>query len=997
MKKIFFLILLLSQLVLSQNSVESLKRNALVHIQNERYGEAIDLLNKYISANGRNAEGYNLRGLCFEQREQYKNSVYDFRKAVKLEPQNNEYQSNLGRVSKIWYKILFDKIEGHKREIAIDPSDPFNYLEIGKCYRWMENWQKAEVWYDKYLARDDDASPDEIIRYSIILAKTGSIRKGEKILKKFTDRYPDDWRLLSRYGYFVMWLGKYNLAGKSFEKALEFKPYFKEALDGLDLAKKEGYLTQYQYSMDRVNRKEYPIDRYYRLTKRYPEKHKYRFSLMHELINKNRLQEASEQVSYFRDKYYEDMELQSKVDVYSDKIDSLKQMKIDENLAEYKNDSTSVENVIELADSYVASYYFDDGIKILKKYLDEHGEETPNEVRFKYAKYSAWNYDWEPALNQLDYLIESNPDNSEYKLLRGQISVWIVQDLDLAEEYLNFALEKDKNNIQALVGLVQLHGWRKEFEESNKYLELARNIDPNSKDLKVAENNLNLHISAAKEREIFQIRADAQQLAIDGDYEAALSKYDEYLENVEVPTKTEKLEYADINVALGNYETAQSIYDEILLEEDDPDVRNLRAKVFLWKKEYDNAIEDFKFVLANDSTNQTSRLLFANALANSDRYDEAEREIEYFESEFEDSTELNFIEEDPFKTKLFIADTYVAIEDYSDAEDIYEELLDSTETEENKELINKRLSWIPEYGFSKAFNSGMRFVLPNQIGINPYNIFYRDNQEFNYFVLGLSTDINMSQYWGIGGSFARHFLNSGYYIISLNEKILTEFKGRLNIYPHKYFTASFNYGNSTSEGEEKRELYGVNLSYKNKVLTQVSFNRSDARFVLYSPYLLHTYLESDVYRFHFSLLKSEKFYLTFDYKYIELSDNNKGNDLQFRVGKSYIENGYLGYEYFYNNYGREDELYYSPKDYESHSIWAKSLVYQKDKVDIDLWGKVGYAPKIDYIISEIKGELSYNPYENLIISGELRLGRSFRYDSKYDYISTYVSVYWSVY
>ncbi|MDZ7763108.1 MAG: hypothetical protein U5K00_01590 [Melioribacteraceae bacterium] len=43
--------------------------------------------------------------------------------------------------------------------------------------------------------RDDDASPDEIIRYTEILSHTGSIRKGEIILEEFVSRYPEDWRL----------------------------------------------------------------------------------------------------------------------------------------------------------------------------------------------------------------------------------------------------------------------------------------------------------------------------------------------------------------------------------------------------------------------------------------------------------------------------------------------------------------------------------------------------------------------------------------------------------------------------------------------------------------------------------------------------------------------------------------------------------------------------------------------------------------------------------
>ncbi len=58
------------------------------------------------------------------------------------------------------------------------------------------------------------------------------------------DRYPTDWRLWSRYGYFSLWLAKYTQAKKAFENALGFKPYFKEAQDGLDIVTRKAYVNQ---------------------------------------------------------------------------------------------------------------------------------------------------------------------------------------------------------------------------------------------------------------------------------------------------------------------------------------------------------------------------------------------------------------------------------------------------------------------------------------------------------------------------------------------------------------------------------------------------------------------------------------------------------------------------------------------------------------------------------------------------------------------------------
>ena len=86
----------------AQREMEALKRSAITHMRGGRYGEAIDLLNKYISSNAQVAEGYNLRGLCHEKRKIYQFAVLDFRRAIKIEPKNREFRINLSRVIEIW-------------------------------------------------------------------------------------------------------------------------------------------------------------------------------------------------------------------------------------------------------------------------------------------------------------------------------------------------------------------------------------------------------------------------------------------------------------------------------------------------------------------------------------------------------------------------------------------------------------------------------------------------------------------------------------------------------------------------------------------------------------------------------------------------------------------------------------------------------------------------------------------------------------------------------
>ncbi len=295
--------------VKAQSTVDAMKMEAQREMNVGRYGEAIDLLNKYIAAHPQQPEGYNLRGLCYEKRQQFELSVYDYRSARKLAPNNKEINANLSRATNTWYTLLYNNIEGYRREIAINPKNPDNYLEIGKAYKNLGEWAVAEQWYDKYLTMTH-ASSDEIIRYSEILAKTNHIAKGWPILKRYTEEYPNDQRLWSRYGYFSLWLGKNKIAIEAFENSLALKPYFKEAMDGLDQARGKGYVytindtsvyKRYNYGLPQVQPAYvYPIDRYYKMLKRNPADNDTRLTLIKALYKANRFEEAAQQLKILK-------------------------------------------------------------------------------------------------------------------------------------------------------------------------------------------------------------------------------------------------------------------------------------------------------------------------------------------------------------------------------------------------------------------------------------------------------------------------------------------------------------------------------------------------------------------------------------------------------------------------------------------------------------------------------------------------------------------------
>lgn len=946
MKKSFYIILIfffLSQIVFTQQKTESLKRQALVHMQAGRYGEAIDQLHKYIAANPQESEGYNLRGLCYEKREEYRYAVLDFRRAVRLTPDNAEYKKNLDRVLSIWHNLLYEKIEGHKREIAINPNNPVNYLEIGKSYRWLEEWPLAEQWYDEYLIRDDNAVPDEIIRYTEILSKTGSIEKGEKILKKYVERHPDDWRLWSRYGYFTMWLGNYANAQNAFETSLGIKPFFKEAQDGLDLAKNEGYLArQTPRSFERV----YPIDRYYKVIEKTPEDAETRFKLVEELVEAKRYEEAFQQLtilSYTQADNQKYIELNERV---ASTRDSLYESSIQMYSAKVKDSPENKEIVNTLADAYGRLYAFEDAIEILDEYLEGKSENQDHDIRFKLAQYSAWNYEWEKGIDQMNILLAAEPDNIDYLLLRGQISAWTVLNLDDGENMLLRVLQERPRELNAVLALATINAWQKEFDEAKKYVDLAKEIAPNNPDVEEAESNYLLHLSAYEELKLFELKAEASELAANNECDLALEKYKEYFDKITGPNRDELKQYASISMCAEEYDEAIMVFNQLLQDEYEFDLDFQRARAYMWNGDTTKSLEEFQR-LANEQP-------------------------------------------DDFFVNLYLGDSYFNNGQYSEASDVFHELLDVTEEEEKIEMVNQRINWLPPMGLE----AGIEFLKPNYVGLSPQLLYFSDNQNLSLHTYGSRIDFGFATFLTLGGSFLRTGLNNG----SQTEN-LTKMVGSLGIRFSEIVSMEAGYGIFKTSGENNKDIYYLTGYYviPEKWNISIGYEHTDTRLVLYSPNLINNSLNLDAYRIGAEYIHKNSFKIIGRYNYYSITDDNLGNDFMFRFGKRFLDDGYIGYEYYFIDYAFSSRRYYSPQDVDSHSIWGDWELEKKEKLKINLGGKLGYYPKFDYILNELYGQIQYIPFQYFTINGRLSFGSSYRYDSSYNSFSGSLSVYWNIF
>jgi len=959
---ILFLILL-SQISFPQQQrveVELYKNTALLHMKAGRYGEAIDQLNKYITAMPQESEGYNLRATCFEKRQQYEYGRLDYRRAIAIETRDAtkraEYERNLQRLLDIWYPILYRKIEGHLREIAIDPNKPFNYLEIGKTYKLMEIWDKAEQWYDEYLSRDDNASPDEIIRYTEVLAKTGSIVKGERILKKFTDRYPGDWRLWSRYGYFTMWLGKYQIAIKAFESALGFKPFFKEAQDGLDLATNKSYVT---LESPRAFEKEYTIDRYYRILRRTPNDFETRYKLVDELIKAERYEEAYQQLQFIGVTRPDDEQYKEKLTFVADTRAKTYKEKLDNAKLVLSTNPTDKEAIKTVAEYYEYLAEYDSAMVMLDKYFEQNPDEKDAALRFKWAKISAWSREFDKAIDITDQLLKDSPNNLDYQLFRAQTSVWINRDIDLAKQYLTNVLKARTDNIQALVTMGSVKLIEKDFDGAQQEADKAKNVDPTNDDVTKLQSNIDWQKMRFEEEKLYAILEQGRQKVVDGDCAGALPFYEDFLSKAEKNNQFLK-EYGDILFCAKDYTKALDTYNQVLATGPNYEAQLQRAKLFFTMNDTVKAIHEFKDLVRQDSSD--------------------------------------------FDANISLADSYAKFGEPDSARIVYNNLLDWQDIDSTQIAdIKQKKGWLPITGLASIFAT-----FPNFVGLNPSASYYADNAGFRLFGGGARLELGVTRFLSLGISFYRTSMRAN--ARSLNQDVIsrydftgyqlfTTFKGFILFRFSDNLSLGVGLGISNAQSKfirddndisfrfEKRDTIGVSLTYQN----------SDAALILNSPYLLDNRLYAALYKFTAFYRNREGLKISGYFQYIGVSDGNAGNDFNIRLGKYFWPNIAVGYEYAYSNYKIKSDYYYSPTNFESHCFWLDNDIDKKDDLRVSIGGKIGLVPQSTLTALEGHIEVEYKPFQKLSISGRIGIGSTSRDNSSYRYFSGQLSAFWNIF
>jgi tetratricopeptide (TPR) repeat protein len=961
----FFLTLSVTISIRAQRDVEIIKTEALNEMNSGRYGEAIELLNRYISALPQDPNGYLWRGECYQYRKQYDLATFDFRSASRLDPHDKVIAEHLNTATNSWYSLLYNQIEGYKREIAINPNDVDSYLQIGKAYKDLGDWEEAEIWYDKYLAREH-ASPDEIIRYTEILAKNNHVAKGWPILKKYTEEYPNDQRLWSRYGYFSLWLGKRKIAIDAFQNALALKPYFQEAWDGLDQARGNGYIytisnstRHYNYGISKqTNQFVYPIDNYYAILRRHPEDNSARLSLIKDLYNAKRYEEAYQQSQIllkaindstiaFKDTagfqgLYADIQ-QSREDFYYQQIAKYK--------IEVIADSTNKDAVIKLAQYYSNVQNYDSSMVLYDNYLRVKPGDP--EITFLYAKAAANNQEFNKARYKMDTLLIKYPNNLDYQLFDAQLFVWSAhgwkeEELKKANDELHNVISSRPKDVVALLTLSSLNiFYSHNFDDAELYLDSAKTISPDDPTIPRLESDLAIQKSIEKSSKLFAILQEGRAMSGRGHCDSALAKYEDYMSKTP-PNVLITREYADVNVCAHNYQKAINIYTDLLNKNYDYDIDVQRAKVYYYMGDTTDALAAFQR-LAKDKP-------------------------------------------DDFTVNLYLGDTYSRMHEYSEANDVYDRIEDKLNPDSTQlAMIELRRGWMPPTGLRGFFSS-----FPNYTLLTPYASYYSDNAGVTNNTQGIRIDLGVNGFLSAGVEGFRTTLASNTAQLTSNS-----IRWNLTFRLASNLTSGVGWGSTDYGYNVKREIANafIRMDERNKYSASFSYSKLDASQIIFSGSLINYRLAADLLQLAGSYKFSSGILMSGFYSRYSLADGNIGNSYNFRLGKYFYPDFIMGYEYDAASFAKSSSLYFSPSSYSANSLWAEWDLIKDSTNSLTIGGLIGQVSNSTIIQRQLYTNATFRIFNAFTLQGRVVGGNTYQGTTgytTYSSLSVYLTAYWSL-
>jgi len=280
-------VLLVSVPVAAQDLVTQERAASL--IEENRFSEAIVLLNSVIIPATRDARLYLLRAEAHEGRGDLPSAARDFEKALELNPGSIEARDGLRRVQQRQAGPVVNdsNLESMRRLVELNPDNLSYRIRYADALFEARRFRQAAEQYGAYLEKTQ-GTPDIVQSYLIAIAGyEGDNALGERVAEKYTRLYSNNDDLWMRLGYFRLWQGKRREAREACDQAVRLNPNNREAKECLGTSQDPnlaGGISQY------------PIDVLFRELKAEPGNDAKRFQLVDLLVDAGRYFEARQQL-----------------------------------------------------------------------------------------------------------------------------------------------------------------------------------------------------------------------------------------------------------------------------------------------------------------------------------------------------------------------------------------------------------------------------------------------------------------------------------------------------------------------------------------------------------------------------------------------------------------------------------------------------------------------------------------------------------------------------
>jgi hypothetical protein len=175
---------------------------------------------------------------------------------------------------------------------------------------------------------------------------------------------------------------------------------------------------------------------------------------------------------------------------------------------------------------------------------------------------------------------------------------------------------------------------------------------------------------------------------------------------------------------------------------------------------------------------------------------------------------------------------------------------------------------------------------------------------------------------------------------------------------------------------------------------RLDYISQDAAMIFYSPYLINHRLKVDNVKFTGDYHSASGLLVSGIYSYYFVSDGNKGNNFQFRLGKKFDEIA-AGYEFYFLGFKDSSKLYYSPESFESHSVWGEWFMIDNGREELKLGGKIGIIPENNFILREAFISAKFMLEDHFALQGRISTGSTVREKLGYSATSFYITAYWT--